>query len=375
MKLAKNVSRPAAFAAALLVLSLVWTLDVITPHQLNIVPLYLLPVGLATWFCRGRWGYVMAVLCTALWLWHDVAGNVLSPHWSVHTWNAVSHLSVFVLMAAMVEMIERMRRLGEQEREMSRLKSDLISLVSHEFANSLTTLKLTLTILREATGPDAEAERQKCYAILDRAYAHLNDSVTNFLNLNRIEAGRFVPHPKTVHLRTLIHSVISRMGPAIEESGVALRLDFPEHSVMVQTDPDALTVIMSNLIGNAFKYTPPGGQVTVSIKFPDGVPFARVAVEDTGIGIATGDHAKVASGFYRAENGKSVAMGFGVGLKVSRDLLESQGSSLEIESTPGKGSKFSFRLPLQSAPLSAAAQAPSTAPPRLPEAPLHADNL
>ena len=124
-----------------------------------------------------------------------------------------------------------------------------------------------------------------------------------------------------------------------------LRLDFPPHSVPVRADPDALSVVMSNLIGNAFKYTPAGGTVTVRIVQEAGPPAAAlVSVEDTGIGIPAAERQRISSGYYRAKGGLLVAKGFGVGLKVARELLESQGARLEIESEPGRGSRFSFRV-------------------------------
>jgi signal transduction histidine kinase len=134
------------------------------------------------------------------------------------------------------------------------------------------------------------------------------------------------------------------MGPVVESKKVELRLDLPPHPVPAKADPDALSVIMTNLVGNAFKYTPAGGTVTVRVEA--GPDTALVSVEDTGIGIPKADQERVASGFYRAEGGRRTAKGFGVGLKVTRELLESQGSRLEIESEPGRGSKFSFSLPL-----------------------------
>jgi signal transduction histidine kinase len=127
---------------------------------------------------------------------------------------------------------------------------------------------------------------------------------------------------------------------------VELRLDFPNSPVPVNADPDALSVVMSNLIGNAFKYTPDGGTVTIRITTEPSAARARVSVEDTGIGISEADLAKITSGFYRTEGGRQAARGFGVGLKVTRELLESQHSKLEIDSAPGRGSTFSFQLPL-----------------------------
>jgi signal transduction histidine kinase len=345
---APRIRRSAYFALGLAMAAVVWELDRIVPAQASMSAFYLVPIGFAAWFCGDGWGYAMSLLCAAAWLQGDMTAGPVRTHWLISFWNAMGHLGIFILLTVLAELIHRLRRLNDLERETSALKSDLVSLVSHEFANSLTTFKLSLTILKETDGDEDSAQRQLCYATLQRVYTHLSGSVANFLNLNRIEAGRFVPHLQRTHLRTLIHATVSQMGPLIEEVKVELRLDFPSSSVSVNADPDALSVIMSNLIGNAFKYTLAGGKVTARIAVDDASGTALVSVEDTGIGIAKSDRRMISSGYYRAENGRRVAMGFGVGLKVTRELLASLGADLEIESEPGRGSKFSFRLPLWS---------------------------
>ena len=345
MRSLHRLPKPALFALGLGLLACVSEADRLLPPQASASVFYLLPIGFVSWFCGDAWAYGMAAACAGAWFLCDLETGPRYSHPFIGYWNALAHLALFAVVAAMSGFIARLRRLKDQEHAMSELKSSLVSLVSHEFGNSLTSLKLSLTILKESDGDDKAAERQTCYAILDRVYTHLNGSVANFLNLNRIEAGRFVPRAQPTHLRTLVHATVSQMGPLIEKSGVALRLDFPDHSVLVKTDPDALSVIMSNLIGNAFKYTPAGGAVTLRIK-EDRADSALVAVEDTGIGIPKADRPMISSGYYRTENGKRAAMGFGVGLKVTRQLLESQGAALDIESAPGHGSIFSFRMPL-----------------------------
>ena len=115
----------------------------------------------------------------------------------------------------------------------------------------------------------------------------------------------------------------------------------------VSADSEALSLIMSNLVTNAIKYTPQGGSVRVSITSAGRAGAReRLCVEDTGIGISLPDQQRILSGFYRTEAGRQAAKGFGVGLMLVKLLLEKHGSSLEIDSAPGRGSRFSFELPL-----------------------------
>ncbi|NNN05841.1 MAG: ATP-binding protein [Elusimicrobia bacterium] len=130
---------------------------------------------------------------------------------------------------------------------------------------------------------------------------------------------------------------------------LSLSTALPPGSLFVSADADALSIVLSNLIGNAFKYTPDGGSVTVQVAL-EAAQTAIVTVEDAGIGIAPEDIQRISSGCYRAKPGKIAAGGYGVGLKVVRDLLESQHSRLEIDSALGRGSRFSFRLPLWRGP-------------------------
>jgi signal transduction histidine kinase len=340
-----RLRKPACFAIGLAATACVWEVDRLCAPQASMAIFYLLPIGFVAWSCDGAWSYAMAAACAGAWLHAEVTTGPSYSRWFIPYWNALVYLGFFVAMAAMAGLIDRFRRLSRMEHEMSELKSEMVSLVSHEFANFLTTFKLSLTILEESEGPDDAAQRRKCYASLERVYAHLSGAVANFLNLNRLEAGRFIPHLERTALRTLVHATISQMGSLLEESKVSLRLDFPTEHVVVKADPDALSVVLTNLIGNAFKYTPRDGAVTVRIS---GEPAGTVlvAVEDTGPGISEADQREIFTGFYRTEAGRKAAKGFGVGLKVTRELLESQGSRLEIESSPGRGSRFFFRLPV-----------------------------
>jgi signal transduction histidine kinase len=324
----------------------VWTLDLRTPVEASMSIFYLLPIMYVSWFCGGAWGYAAALFAAAAWYKGQILSGPAYASASILWWNTAVRLGYFVLMVVMAQIVNRLHHLSEHEREVSQLKSDMISLVSHEFGNSLTVFNLSLVILMESQGADDEAERQRCYANLTRVYTHLSGAVTNFLNLNRIESGRFVPHLGETALRTVAHAAIAQLSPLFESKGVSLRLDFPAERVPVKADPDALSVIMSNLIGNAVKYTPAGGAVTVRIATDAGAGTTLISVEDTGIGISQADRLLITSGFFRTEDGQKAAKGFGVGLKVTLELLKTLGSRLEIESEPGRGSKFSFRLPL-----------------------------
>ena len=339
------------FAVGLVLLAVIWRLDHLASAQLNTTIFYLIPIGFVAWFAGGSWSCGTALIATLLAVearhQADAASGRVYASWFIPYWNAAVRLGFYMIVPALSGVMNRLRRLNEIEREASQLKSDMVSFVSHEFGNSLTTMRLALTLLREAQGENAAAEREESCAVLDRVVAHLGATTANFLDLNKLAGGKYKPDLRRTPMRTVAHEALALLEPVIENKKVALRIDFPSVGVPVRADPEALSVVMTNLIGNAFKYTPDGGTITIRISV-EKTPAANafVSVEDTGIGIAPEDRMKILSGDYRTREAGRVAKGYGVGLKVVRELLESQGSTLGVESDAGKGSRFFFRLPL-----------------------------
>ncbi|MFI5349503.1 MAG: sensor histidine kinase [Elusimicrobiota bacterium] len=342
----KGAGIPAAFHFAIGSAALIFLgyCDRMIAPQISLGVFYLIPVAYVCWYSGEKWGYAMALLSTAAWLEDDILLARSFSTWLPY-WNAFVRLGFLAVAAALANMILRLRRLNEAEHQVSELKSNLVSLVSHEFGNLLMTYRLALTLLRESEPGEPSASRLESYAMLGRVYTHLNSAVKNFLNLNRIQSGRFVPNLERTSLLAQIHGVLAVQDSTFANKNISLSTSAPEGNLFVSADPDALTVVLSNLVANAVKYTPEAGSVKVSAEFapPDS---ARITIEDTGIGISREELPLIASGYYRTEAGRRAAKGYGVGLKVVHDLLDTLNSHLEIESTPGRGSRFSFCLPL-----------------------------
>ena len=249
------------------------------------------------------------------------------------------------VIASIVDITER-KALEQRLRDASQLKSDMLSLVSHEFNNSLTSMGLALILLRENdTVPD---QRHNLYLILERIQRLLKTTVGNFLNQARMQSGKFRLDIRQIELRRLVAEALELMRPLAEQKGLDLRLECPETVFPVTADPDAMMLVLSNLIGNAIKYTPGPGRVSVRLKPISGDPpqEVEVSVEDTGIGIAAEDQEAIFRGFYRTGESQKTAKGYGLGLMVCRQIMEGHGSSLQVESRLGQGSCFHFRLPI-----------------------------
>jgi signal transduction histidine kinase len=244
------------------------------------------------------------------------------------------------LMDTMQTMAAKLNEQFERERETSRLKSQLVSGVSHEFNNALTVIHTAHVLLMENDQSPADAPWHEMMEANIRA---LSAMATNLLNLGRLESGKFNLETQRVELAPLLAHSLERLIVIGRRKKLDVRLDLPKDLPAVLADPDALPLVVANLLTNAFKYTPEGGTVTLgaSRRAPG---LVEVFVQDTGIGIQPEERVKIFSGYYRTEQGKKTAKGFGVGLALSRMILEAHGSALELESAPGKGSRFSFVL-------------------------------
>lgn len=337
--------RAAAVAAALVLLGLVAWLDYLTGVEIAFSIFYLAPVALVAWNAGLVLGLTMSFVCAAVWLLMDykLGDHPYSSQYIAY-WNSLVRLGFFAATSASLSLI---RKLLRREQDSSRLKSEMVSLISHEFNNSLTTVDLVSTLLREADGDPIPQDRLKLYGILTQTSRNLKQFVKNFLNRARLESGRLQFEFQPTELRRIILQVTDTLRPLCEEKGVSIQTDFPTEVIPVKVDPDAIALAMSNLIGNAVKYTPRNGLVGISIT-PQDAPEGQVtvSVRDTGIGIEEKDLQAIFSGFFRAEGGKAAAKGFGIGLKVTSDLIRAHGSSLRVKSSPGLGSIFSFTLPI-----------------------------
>jgi signal transduction histidine kinase len=334
------------WAVSLALLAAVSCCDYVTGIEYGFGLFYLLPTALLTWHVGRKSGLLLSAAAAAAWGLADYMPRLLQglgpARLHITLWNTALGLGIYITF---VLALSKLKSALLQEREMLRLKTDLLSVVSHEFNNSLTSMGMALLLLRE--NDESPEQRRRLYPVLERIHRIFKTTVANFLNQARMQSGRLQLDIKRIELRRLVAEVLELMRPLADQKEISLRLDFPESVIPANADPDAVVLVLSNLIGNAIKYTPQHGQVTVSLK-PIGDGAARevqVCVEDTGIGIASEDQEEVFSGFYRTQEGKKQAKGYGLGLMVSRQVLESHGSSLSLESQPGRGSRFTFKLP------------------------------
>ena len=231
--------------------------------------------------------------------------------------------------------------------EANRFKTEFVSMVSHELRTPLTSIQGYAELLLE--DERIAGEQRESLTLVKKNSGRLLGLINDLLDLSRMEAGRLDLHRTSLDLARLIPEVAGSLRPLIEAKRQRLRLDLGDALPAVWADADRVTQILANLISNAHKYTLVEGSITVAARRDDG--FVRVDVSDTGIGLSPEDQAQLFTKFFRAHDRSSQAGGgTGLGLVITRSLVELHGGQITVSSAPGQGSTFTFSLPALEGP-------------------------
>jgi PAS domain S-box-containing protein len=231
-----------------------------------------------------------------------------------------------------------------EEHALEQLRSDFVSTVSHELRTPLAAIYgAAMTLQREdvALGPD---QQQEMLDVIGGESERLARIVNDILLASRLDSGaatfRIGQADASELARGVVASAATHLPPEIE-----LVLAAPEPGPQVAADPDGLRQVLVNLVENAVKYSPDGGRVVLELESVDG--RVRFAVRDGGLGIPASEHERIFEKFFRLDPNLSRGVGgTGLGLYICREIMRRMGSRIRVESEPGRGSTFSFELPL-----------------------------
>ena len=316
-------------------------LDYLTGEEYSFSIFYLVPISFAAWSMGLRAGVIVSLANAAVWFGIDfIIDHQLHGYPRVSYWNSLVGCGFFVIVSIL---LSKLNTALKKEKAVSDLKTRMISFVSHEINNSLTSMKLALALLQEENPESTPERREIMYGVLLSVYSIIRQTSVNFLNQARIQEGRLVLEKKTIDPQRIISDTADLIRPLITDKGLEFSMVKPDLPAFVVADPDALLLVITNLAGNAVKYTPKPGKVTIRL-IPTGEKVL-FEVEDTGIGMSADDLKKIATPFFRTEDGKRKAKGFGIGLNLCREIIQAHGSTLNIESETGRGTKASFTLP------------------------------
>ncbi|MGZ4355128.1 MAG: ATP-binding protein [Gaiellaceae bacterium] len=237
------------------------------------------------------------------------------------------------------ELLEQNRRLEEAERQ----KSELISIVSHEVRTPLSSL-LGFSDLLLRRDVD-EAARRRYLEIIHTESRRLASLTGDFLDVRLLEEGRLSLALEQIDLAQIARDQAAMFLAQDEEH--ALVLDVPDRPIWIEGDHDRLSQVVGNLVANAVKYSPGGGEIAVRAGESEGK--ARLEVSDHGVGIPREDQALIFTKFYRGRAAASGIPGTGLGLAIARELVHAHGGEIEFESELGRGTTFRVELPVKAA--------------------------
>jgi signal transduction histidine kinase len=249
------------------------------------------------------------------------------------------------------ELARSFNRMAERLREVDHLKEEFFSHISHELRTPLTSVKEATHLLLDRVQGPLTSKQGRLVDIIAASSDRILRLVNQVLELSRLRARLLPLERRPVDMEKIIVRSLEELRPQIEEKGLAVGRATSGTDFALQGDEDQLLRVLVNLVGNAVKFTPHGGAVTVGLT--DLGPDVEIAVEDTGIGIPAPDLPRIFDPYKQAHRGRG---GSGLGLAIVKGLVEAHGGSVQVESAAGRGSRFVVRLPRDCAP--SAADAP-----------------
>lgn len=236
-----------------------------------------------------------------------------------------------------------------REKEISQMKNDFVSHVSHELKTPLASITAYAEMLADGEADD-EQTRKQFYSIIQNQAQRLNRLIEDILNISRIESGLIKVEKKPISVTILIEEQLQMIKGYAEEKNIKLLAQTPIVHDRVYADRDMISQVIVNLLSNAIKYTPSGGTVTIETAVDETAGIARVSVSDTGVGIPADEIGRIFGKFYRVDANKKQAKGTGLGLNLVKQIVEKVHSGrVFVTSQPGVGSTFGFELPLATA--------------------------
>ena len=314
----------------------------------GVVASTLLIILFGAFLARGIGGPVRAVASGA----SRLAGGELSHRLPSHGPGEIGELTrSFNSMAEKVQSgHDELELQNARLRESERLKTELISIVSHELRTPLASvLGFTSLLLQRDFDPQA---RRHYLGIVDGQARRLAALLEDFLDVQRIEDGRLELAQEPVELAALLQEQTQLY--RAQSPKHRIQLDLPNGPLPVRGDPNRLAQVVGNLLSNAIKYSPEGGVVTLA-GAQEG-ESVRVSVRDEGLGIAPEQQSRIFTKFFRGEASASGIGGTGLGLAVSREIVEAHGGRIGFSSKAGEGSTFWLELPLAAPPAASQSQ-------------------
>ncbi len=229
--------------------------------------------------------------------------------------------------------------------QIERLKSEFISIASHQLKSPITALRWVVEGLVKDTAKKRYASVHEQVLASQEIVRHMNDLVNALLNVSRVETGRIAVHTEMTNMALLAKNAITEVSHSAKAKKQKITVSADEGLVKISVDPLLITEVLKNLLTNAIKYTPKGGEISIRVSKSGSDILTRVA--DNGYGIPKHEQKRVFHKFYRGTNIVSLEPdGNGLGLYLVKRIVDISGGKIWFDSTEGQGTTFSFTLPI-----------------------------
>jgi len=249
----------------------------------------------------------------------------------------------------MDELKRALLKANQDIERLSKVKSDFVSIISHELRTPLTSIKESLSlVLDELTGP--LNEEQKRFLMMTKSNVdRLANIIMDVLDFSRLDSGRITMHKRKGDINKLIEDIHAVMADSVRRKNLKFNLEFSDGMEPIWFDPERIGQVLRNLVSNAVKFNKENGTIKISSskQYINGKQMIKISVEDTGIGISNNDMKGLFKQFEPVDTSMTRRhSGVGLGLVISKGIIQLHGGDIWVESERGAGSKFIFTLPI-----------------------------
>ena len=244
------------------------------------------------------------------------------------------------------ELAEAFNTMCDRLKELDQMKIDYIGYLSHELRTPLTALKEASSMLQEGVFAAMPEKQQELHSLIREECERLIRSVNRLLDFSVMESGMMTLSLQESGLQPIVEKNLLRFSPVSERKNISLQAKIQPGLPTLRMDTEKIDVALENLLSNALKFTSEGGRITVVAGYGTGEKSVEVAVSDTGRGIPASKLKEVFEKFKRVDDGKGAVRGTGLGLAIVKHIINAHGGRVWAESEVGKGSTFTFSLPV-----------------------------
>ncbi len=239
---------------------------------------------------------------------------------------------------------EELKKLREESEEQIKTRARFIATLAHELRTPLTPVLASAQLLIEQFHSEPGSAQDRLIRSIIHGAESLESRLSNLLELGKFQAGAFTLEIVPVSIPSLLNGLALQFEPLAKSKGQTLTLELPQKTRLVKADQQRIAQVVTNLLGNAIKFTPEGGRIVLKVMTRD--QNLVVEVQDSGPGLRPEEQRRLFKPYYRSDVDRQRLPGTGLGLSLSKEIVEAHGGEIWVNSQPGKGSTFGFSIPL-----------------------------